>query len=249
MDQIGAVTGPLLVSMVLYFTGDYRDAFEFLLVPAVITMVTLFITARKFHISVRPDEVKQGLESDITVQKTGLYFLFVLLSSAGMIHFNIISYHVKLNSIITDSTIPILYSTLMVSNALFSMLAGKFYDRSGIRSLIIIPFMSLLVPVLSLSFRSTAVLTGMIALGGVIGVQDTVMRAVITDMIPSERIGTAFGMFGLVYGLGWFSGSAVMGFLYGLSLVYLFMFVIAVEMASVAVLTVFLKQIGSDRVQ
>jgi len=35
MDQLGAVTGPLLVTAVLYFPGGYRQGFAFLLLPAV----------------------------------------------------------------------------------------------------------------------------------------------------------------------------------------------------------------------
>ncbi len=241
MDQIGAVTGPLLITLVLYFTGDFRDAFEFLVIPAIMAMVILSLTIRKFHVPLKIEESTYISGQSLYGKKIRLYYLFVLLSSAGIVHFSIISYHVKLNSVLTDTTIPVLYSTLMMSNALFSMVSGKFYDRSGIKSIIIIPFMSMLVPVLSLSFRSTAILGGMIVLGGVIGVQDTMMRAAITDIVSSDRIATAFGMFGLAYGLGWFSGSTVMGFLYEQSLIYLLIFVIVVEFLSAIVLMVFLK--------
>jgi len=47
------------------------------------------------------------------------------------------------------------------------------------------------------------------------GAQESVMRAALAEMIPTERRGVAYGFFNTVYGLAWFAGSFVMGIIYG----------------------------------
>ncbi len=44
------------------------------------------------------------------------------------------------------------------------------------------------------------------------------MRAAVAAMSPKDRRGTAYGFFNLGFGLFWFIGSALMGFLYDLSI-------------------------------
>jgi hypothetical protein len=48
MDQIGAVTGPLIVAAVLYFRGSYREGFAVLLLPAILAMVVIAVAARLY---------------------------------------------------------------------------------------------------------------------------------------------------------------------------------------------------------
>jgi MFS family permease len=54
------------------------------------------------------------------------------------------------------------------------------------------------------------------------GAQESVMRAAIADMVPANRRGSAYGIFNAAYGLFWFLGSALMGFLYDTSLHWIF---------------------------
>ena len=48
MDQIGAVTGPLIVAAVLYFRAGYRQGFAVLLLPAVLALVVIAMAARLY---------------------------------------------------------------------------------------------------------------------------------------------------------------------------------------------------------
>jgi MFS family permease len=70
------------------------------------------------------------------------------------------------------------------------------------------------------------------ALWGIgMGAQESIMRAVIPEMVAADRRGTAYGFFNSGYGIAWFLGSALMGYLYGVSIPLL----IAFSMASQAV--------------
>jgi predicted MFS family arabinose efflux permease len=51
-----------------------------------------------------------------------------------------------------------------------------------------------------------------------IGVQESIMRAAIADMVAADKRGSAYGIFNTGYGVFWFLGSALMGYLYDISL-------------------------------
>lgn len=63
------------------------------------------------------------------------------------------------------------------------------------------------------------------------------MRAAIAGMIPADRRGTAYGVFNTGYGVFWFAGSALMGYLYDISITSLVAFSIVAQLISVPLLT------------
>jgi len=67
----------------------------------------------------------------------------------------------------------------------------------------------------------------------VMGIQETIMRAAIADLTSVERRGFAYGVFNTALGAGWFLGGALMGLLYGLSINYIILFVVVMEMVSI----------------
>ena len=48
MDQIGAVAGPLLVTLLLSFREDYQKSFGFLLIPALLALATLVVARLQY---------------------------------------------------------------------------------------------------------------------------------------------------------------------------------------------------------
>jgi MFS family permease len=118
-------------------------------------------------------------------------------------------------------------------DALAALVFGYLYDRIGFRTLIG-------AAVLSAGFAPLVFLGGFLpALFGVIlwgigmGAQESIMRAAIAHMTPPHRRGTAYGVFNTGYGLCWFLGSVLMGFLYEISITGLVAFSVAVQLASV----------------
>jgi hypothetical protein len=45
------------------------------------------------------------------------------------------------------------------------------------------------------------------------------MQAAVAQMVPQERLGSAYGVFGAAFGVAWFAGSAALGALYDVSVV------------------------------
>jgi MFS family permease len=238
LDQIGAIIGPLLFSAVFLLEGSYREGFAVLWVPAVLTLVFLVLA----RIKVPSPEI---FETSVggTAEKTKgrlprvfwFYSLFTFLSVAGFTHFLLISYHFKIQSIVSDVQIPIFYAIAMGVDAIVALIIGKTYDKVGLTSLITIPILTLPIPFFAFSNSYDFALVGIVLWGAVMGIHETVMRAAIADLIPIGRRGFAYGIFNTIYGVSWFFGSTLMGLLYDLSPNFIILFVVLMELISLPV--------------
>jgi len=121
-------------------------------------------------------------------------------------------------------------------DALVALLIGKAYDKVGLVSLLAVPLLTLPIPFLAFTYSYSFVLISIILWGAVMAIQETVMRAAIADLSPIARRGFAYGIFNTAYGASWFLGSSLMGLLYDLSINYLILFAVAMELISIPVL-------------
>jgi MFS-type transporter involved in bile tolerance (Atg22 family) len=72
----------------------------------------------------------------------------------------------------------------------------------------------------------------MILWGIGMGAQESLLKSLVVGFIPSERRGTAFGVFDTCFGVTWFLGSWLMGVLYDVSLIGLIGFSVLCQLAS-----------------
>jgi MFS family permease len=240
LDQVGAFIGPLLFTAVFILEGGYRDGFYVLLIPSLLTLV--FLTVARIKV---PSPEK--LETTAVIKKESrvrlprvfwFYTIFTFLSVAGFAHFQIISYHFKVKSIITDVQIPILYAIAMGMDALVALIIGKVYDKVGLKSLIAIPLLTLPIPLFVFSYSYHLAIIGILFWGAVLGIHETTMRAAIADLTSLEHRGFAYGIFNAIYGASWLFGGTLMGFLYDVSPDYIFLFVLSMELISIAFLLI-----------
>jgi len=254
VDQIGAIIGPLIFSAVFFLKGGYCEGFTILWIPALLTLVILIVT----RIKVPSPEILEtsGEISEKDVKERNrlpkvfwFYALFIFMSVAGFANFQLISYHFKVQSIVSDIQIPIFYAIAMGVDALVALIIGKTYDKIGLKSLITIPLLTLPIPFFAFSHSYSLVLISVVLWGAVMGIHETIMRAAIADITPLERRGFAYGIFNTVYGAAWFFGSTIMGLLYDISISYLILFVVLMEVLSLSVFFLFKKGILSIRKQ
>jgi MFS family permease len=85
-------------------------------------------------------------------------------------------------------------------------------------------------------------LVGMVLSGMGMGAQDSCLKAVLSVVVPSEKRGTAFGVFDTGFGVAWFVGSAVMGWLYDKSIPALVVFSVILQLFALPVLGIAMKQ-------
>ncbi|MFP3880090.1 MAG: MFS transporter [Dehalococcoidia bacterium] len=235
LDQIGAIIGPIAFSFVLLSDAGYREGFTLLWIPAILTLGVLALARKRVPIPQKLETPEGTSRQDIEVKLPRvfwLYTIFTLCSVAGFANFQLISYHLKVQAIIPDAQIPIMYAIAMGVDAVGALIAGKTYDRIGLMSLLAVPLLTLPIPFLAFSHSYGLVLTGMALWGIVMGIQETIMRAAIADLTPVGRRGFAYGIFNTAYGAGWLLGAALMGLLYEFSINYIILFTVVMELIS-----------------
>lgn len=240
IDQVGAIIGPLIFSAVFLLRGGYREGFTILWIPAILTLTILVVVRIKV-----PSPEKLEISGERTLQNNKgrgrlpkvfwFYTLFIFLSVAGFANFQLISYHLKVQAIAPDIQIPIFYAIAMGVDALIALIIGKAYDKIGLKSLITIPLLTLPIPFFAFSHSYSLALVSVMLWGAVMGIHETTMRAAIADLTPRDRRGFAYGLFNTVYGASWFFGGTLMGLLYDLSINYLVLFVVIMEVISIPI--------------
>ncbi|MBN1166573.1 MAG: MFS transporter [Methanospirillaceae archaeon] len=221
LDQIGAVLGPVVLAVSLAGSGEYTPGFLFLFIPFIFLMVFVVAAWRLL-----PDpagfERKQGDTKD---EGSGLdhdffrFSLFTLFCTTGFLSFPLISFHAISSEILLLFEVPILYALAMLVDAVIAPVAGRFYDKRGIIVLFAIPLTGVCIPFLGFGMSREVIYAAAILFGVSMGILETVLRAVVADIIPIKKRGTAFGIFNTVYGAGFFMGGVIIGFCYEYSLI------------------------------
>jgi len=223
LDQIGALSGPLLIFLILSLSkNNYKLSFLILIIPAILCLIFLFWTKMKFS-NISEIEIRgKRYESFKSSKKFWIYTIAIGFVSFGFIDFALISYHYKKINLFEPNIIAILYSIAMITDAISSIILGKLFDKFGIKvilfSILLTSFSS---PLLFLFNEKMIIFLAIILWGIGIGSQESIMRAYISNIIKKEERATAFGIFNSIYGFSWFIGSLMIGYLYSLSLAYM----------------------------
>jgi MFS family permease len=136
MDQIGAVTGPVIVAGVLFFKADnYRLAFAVLAVPALLAIVIVFITRFLYPNPSNLEVKKLSVEVQGFSGRYWLYMAAVGLVAMGYADWALVAFHFEAKKLFTDSTVPLLYALAMGVDAVSALVFGRLYDRIGPRVL------------------------------------------------------------------------------------------------------------------
>jgi MFS family permease len=244
MDQTGATVGPLIVAAMLYFDGDYRLSFAILLVPALLSLAVL-LTARALYPRPRDLEpVSVKLDTHGFAAPFWLYVAAAACIAGGFADYPLIAYHFGKAESLPKEWIPILYAIAMMVDGLAALVFGHIYDRKGMG--VLLAGAAIAIPVAPLVFLGgfEAALAGAILWGIGMGAQESIMKAAVAAMSPAERRGTAFGLFNGYFGVFWFLGSALMGFLYDVSIPALIAFSVGIQLAALPLLFLVIRRIA-----
>lgn len=240
LDQCGALLGPLLVAAMIMLSG-YRTAFLVLAVPGVLTVLVIIWLRRAVPRPVlyggdQPGSVARSDESapGPFAKRFWLYCAFTAASMTGFATFGVLSYHLQVRHVLPEPLIPVTYAVAMAADALAALGSGRLYDWIGVRGLVIALPLTALVPLLSFSTDVTWVWLGATLWGATMGIHESTLRAAVADMVPSARLGTAYGIFTAAYGLAWLVGSTVIGALYGYSVSAAIYFTVATQVVAFA---------------
>jgi predicted MFS family arabinose efflux permease len=237
LDQAGATIGPLVIAFVLYVQGGYRTGFGVLLVSALLCLGTL-VFARIWY--PRPHELEekeaQFLETKGFPRAFWIYVAAGALIAAGFADFSLISYHFKKASNISDIEVALFYAVAMGAGAITNLLFGRLYDRIGFPTAAAAFLLgAIFAPFVFMANASGVILIGMVLWGIGMGAQNSMLKAMLASVISSSKRSTGFGLFYTVFGVGWFIGSAAMGFLYDQSLILLIVFSMVSQLAALPI--------------
>ncbi|MGO9568710.1 MAG: MFS transporter [Desulfomonilaceae bacterium] len=246
LDQTGAVIGPLVVAAVLHFKGGYETSFAVLLIPALAALSLLALAATLYPNPSNLGRASAGLERKGFSRRFWVYVVAVGFVAAAYADFPLIAFHFKKMAIVPDSSIPIFYAVAMGVDAVAALWFGRIFDRIGFASLVVaILFSSFFAPLVFMGGYYSS-LAGMALWGVGMGAQSSVMKAAIAGLVPTSKLGFAFGIFNTAYGLFWFAGSVLMGVLYDISLPALIVFSVAAQLISIPILLAARKEAGSE---
>lgn len=235
LDQTGALLGPLIVSYILYQRGSYQESFAFLLIPA-LCCLSILIVARMLYPNPQKFEKETVGAKKHFDRKFWVYVAASSCVAAGYADFALIAYHFKKTALFPDMWIPILFSVSMGVAGISALISGWLYDRLGLSVLLFVIGLSALFAPLVFSHGTYLAFAGMILWGFGLGAQESVMKAFVANIVPTNMRGTAYGTLNLWFGFAWFLGSALMGYLYDTSLLSLVIFSLTIQLASLPLL-------------
>jgi MFS family permease len=243
MDQVGAVTGPLIVAAVLYFQGGYRQGFAVLLLPAVLALVVITLAARLYPHPQHLEVNAPALNPTGFTRPYWLYIMAVGLLGAGYADFPLIAYHFGKTALASPGWIPLFYAIAMAVDGVAALILGRLFDRLGLPVIVVTAVLSaLFAPLVFLGGFKLALL-GIVLWGIGMGSLESIIKAALAEMVPRDRRATGFGLFNAGFGLFWFLGSALMGFLYDFSLGALVAFSVTAQLLAIPFFLAVSKQV------
>jgi MFS family permease len=248
LDQAGAVLGPLIVSAVLFISGDYALAFLILALPALASILLLSSAYMKYPNIKAAENATPPSKSRASLNNVfWLYTISMSMVALGFMHWVNISYIFKAENILPDHLISVMYLIAMLIDGLLAFPVGLIYDKIGLASLLLTPmFATLVVPMILMGSLVSALLAS-IFWGIVMGVYESTARAAVADILPSEGRAYGYGVFGALFGLAWMSGAIIYGYLYQNLTSYLLLFTIFTESAALIILLITVKQFKDFR--
>ena len=217
LDQIGAIIGPLMVAFLMFSSDDYHYTFKLLFIPFVILLAALTYTFKRIGAkTIIEGEKAEGRRKGRLEKPFYIYTLAVLLNTVGLITYALILG--KASEILKPSEqqwiVPLIYLLIQGVDASVALIAGYSYDKFGIKVLTI-PFILSIFPsllVMGSSELSTILIAAVFA-GLVLGMQESIYRAAVSELTPIYLRGTAYGIFNTAYGVGFLISGAIYGFL------------------------------------
>ena len=227
MDQLGAMAGPLLLAAVLAATGgSYRLAFAVLAVPGIVVLGLLAWLRiqvpqpdRYEHRQVTPPpspaaDPRPGPLSRPRLPKLlRQYVAAIGLLSVGVAPFPLLALHAQSRGLLSAVQVPVLFAVAMVVDGVTGLVVGAAYDHRGPGLLLLAPVAAGLAAI-SFTASAAAVWLGVAIWGLVNGVLDSVVKAVVTQLVGPHSRAAAFGWLALARGLGLLAAGAAIGVAY-----------------------------------
>jgi len=216
LDQIGAILGPLMVVFLMLSTNNYSFTFSFLFLPFLVLLVVLAYTHKRIGsktIVIESQKIEGKREK--LARPFYIYTFAVLLNTVGLIPYTLILY--KASEILQPTQqwiVPLIYLLIQGVDAPMALISGYAYDKFGIGVLVMPFLLSLFPPLLTMvGAELSTLIAAAIVFGLVLGTQESIYRAAVSELTLISSRGTAYGIFNTAYGVGFLISGALYGLL------------------------------------
>lgn len=227
MDHTGAVAGPVLgYLLVLLFAVDRNDptASEFMKIflaasiPALAAvLVAVFYVREVKHRPAEqttvPSPVKLSLRGFDGNFKRFLFIVALFTLSNSSDAFLLLRARMAGVSVMA---LPLLWATLHISKVVSSLFGGDLSDRLGRRRLIVSGWILYAAVYGGFAFVSNTISVWVLFIiyGIYFGFAEGAEKALVADLVPPEKRGTAYGLYNLAFGITVLPASLLMGALW-----------------------------------
>lgn len=214
MDHAGAMTGPLIASLLMaVLTKDLRVIFVLSFIPALFCLLILY----RGVTDIRKDRPSSSPPIKLhwkTWDRKFKYFLVIITvftlgnSSDAFLILRAKDLGIDLISI------PILWFVFHVSKTLFSIPGGSLSDRIGRKGVMVLAWIIHGLAYLGFGFatKSYHVWILFVIYGLFFGLSEGTEKAWVADMVEESRRGTAYGVYYFFIGVAALPASLLMGF-------------------------------------
>ena len=158
----------------------------------------------------------------------------ICLYAFGFADFTIITIHAANTGAFPLETLSLLYALAMAVDAFAALFFGWLFDKVGLKAMVVATALSsLFACFIFLTDKALLILIGIILWGIGMGAEDSIMKAAISKIVPKKMRSTGFGIFETGYGIAWFLGSWLLGYLYDFNPVYLAIVSFAAQLLSI----------------
>jgi MFS family permease len=222
MDHTGAIIGPLLATAILFFApGEYQLVFALTIIPGAIAVALLFKVPEPRNEPaarvVRGDGSPTAPEAadERLPRRLLAFFAVLLLFSLGNSTdaFLLLRLSEQLGGI---TYVPLLWSALHVVKASLSTWGGRLSDRFGRKRVIVCGWLvyALVYIGFAMATSTAALVTLFLTYGVYFALTEGAEKALVADLAPRTRQGTAFGLYNAALGFGALAASIGFGMLY-----------------------------------
>ena len=240
LDQIGAFLGPVLLYVIMLFKTQgstferYAFCFGMLVIPALITFGLLLLTKSKFP---NPEKFEPTPKEFIPfkMQKKFIFYMIgISLFAFGFIDYALVVMHLSRQSLFSAEVLPLIYAGAMIIDAIAALFFGWLFDKKGTLALVLSTALTVPFPFLIFGFHSTfPVLIGIAMWGVGMGAQESILKAAVATIVPTQSRATGYGIFECSFGLFWFLGSWLLGALYDCNLTWMMVVSIIAQLGAI----------------
>jgi MFS family permease len=207
----------MVAFLMLYSNNNYRFTFSLLFIPFLILLISLVLTYRRIGPQTATIEPRKSEERKGRLPRPFYIYTFaVLLNSVGLIPYTLILLKAAaiLHPMQQEWIVPLIYVLIQGVDAPAALLSGYAFDKFGLRVLVLPFLLSIFPPLLAMADSELPMLiAASVVFGLVLGMQESIYRAAVSELTPISTRGTAYGIFNTVYGAGFLISGAIYGLL------------------------------------